>query len=92
MPAGKSRFLLVCAVLGITRFFPLEDLWLSEETRGKLRLYDTMVTTRPLQRDGSGAKFVEGSFEVSGDGGGFLGFDVAAGHHVDQFAIAENGD
>jgi hypothetical protein len=41
---------------------------------------------------GPGAKPVERSREISGDGWGFAGFDVAAGHHVDELTLAQNGN
>src|ERR1700722_8176238 len=41
---------------------------------------------------GPGAEFVQRCFQVGGYGWGFAGFDVAARHHVNELAVAQNGD
>src|SRR5579872_3281587 len=38
------------------------------------------------------AELVQGGFQVSCDGGGFARFNITARHHVNQLAIAKNGD
>jgi hypothetical protein len=43
-----------------------------------------------LDCGGFGAEFVEGGFEIGGNGRSFAGFDVAARHHVDELTVAED--
>src|SRR5258708_23643057 len=48
-------------------------------------------TTR-LFRFGPGAILLKRLFEGAGNLGGVAGFDLAALHHVDEVALAQNGD
>src|ERR1700677_4691054 len=43
-----------------------------------------------LDCGGFGAEFVEGGFEIGGNGRSFAGFDVAARHHVNELTVAED--
>src|SRR5437879_6344390 len=38
------------------------------------------------------AVLIEGGFQIGGDGSGIAGLDLMAVHHVNRFAVAQNGN